>query len=191
MTRAESAAATRRALLDAAGALLDAGGPPAVTLRAVGALAGVTRSAPYRHFADKQDLLTAVAAAAWWDVGDSLDQLVRNTESAPEQSLRQALVAMVQIGRARPHLYRLLFTTPTGDLAAAVRAAERAQDLFLAIVAEVVDGDDARRFAGVLMSSAHGVTDLQISGHLLWDKWQSTAEDLVDLLIRLLPKRRA
>ncbi|MFD0648993.1 TetR family transcriptional regulator [Streptomyces malaysiensis subsp. malaysiensis] len=43
VTRAESAAVTRRALLDAAAELLDLGGPEAVTLREVGARAGVTR----------------------------------------------------------------------------------------------------------------------------------------------------
>jgi AcrR family transcriptional regulator len=62
ISRVESAAATRRALLDAAADLLDTGGPDAVTLRAVGARAGVTRGAPYRHFPDKDSLLTAIAA---------------------------------------------------------------------------------------------------------------------------------
>ena len=61
----ESAAATRRALLDDAGELLDCGGPDAVTLREVGARAGVSRGAPYRHFANKESLLTAVAAEGW------------------------------------------------------------------------------------------------------------------------------
>ena len=72
-TRAETAAMTRRSLLDAAGALLDAGGPDAVTLREVGARAGVSRSAPYRHFADKESLLTALATNAMNELGDRLE----------------------------------------------------------------------------------------------------------------------
>ena len=188
VTRAESAAVTRRALLDAAGTLLDAGGPTAVTLRDVGAMAGVTRSAPYRHFADKESLLTAVATAAWRDFGDGLEQLTLDVRSTPQQSLRAALIALVRIGRTRPHLYRLLFTTPTSDPAAAVRAAERAQDLFLTLVERVVGARHARQYGGLLMASAHGVTGLEISGHLVWDKWQASAEDLVDLLLQLIPK---
>lgn len=187
-TRVETAAATRQALLAAAGALLDAGGPSAVTLREVGALAGVTRSAPYRHFADKESLLTAVATAAWRDVGNSLEQLAANISTEPKQSLRQALVALVGIGRARPHLYRLMFTTPVGDPAAAVRAAQYAQDLFLNIVSGVVGAAHARQYGGLLMTSAHGITDLEISGHLVWNKWHTTAEGLVDLLIELIPE---
>ena len=42
-SRLESAAKTRRALLDAAAELLDEGGPEAVTLREVGSRAGVSR----------------------------------------------------------------------------------------------------------------------------------------------------
>src|SRR4051794_16883803 len=55
-------APTRAAIVAAAGRLLEVGGPEAVTLRSVGAEAGVSRSATYRHFEDKADLLRALAA---------------------------------------------------------------------------------------------------------------------------------
>jgi AcrR family transcriptional regulator len=51
----------RRALLDAALEVLSAEGASALTLREVARRAGVTHAAPYRHFADKQTLLAAVA----------------------------------------------------------------------------------------------------------------------------------
>ena len=53
---------TRDALIDAAAELSAAGGPAAVTLREVGRRAGVSHNAPYKHFADKEELLAAVAA---------------------------------------------------------------------------------------------------------------------------------
>ncbi len=186
-TRSETAAQTRRALLDAAGTLLDAGGPDAVTLREVGARAGVSRSAPYRHFADKEHLLTVLATDAWSELGDGLGQLVVDADTAPEQSLRSALVWLIKVGRSRPHLYRLMFTAPVADPTAAVRAAEHAQDLFLQIVSTVVGPHQSMRYGGLLLTSAHGIVGLELSGHLAFDKWQSTAEDLVDLLIGLLP----
>jgi AcrR family transcriptional regulator len=186
-TRSETSAATRRALLDAAGALLDTGGPEAVTLREVGARAGVSRSAPYRHFADKESLLTVLATEAWSDVGDALERLAARSDAAPEKALRQALLSLVTIGRTRPHLYPLMFTTPVGDPTAAVRAAARAQDLFVDIVAGVVGPHQATRYGGLLLTSAHGIAGLELSGHLPWDKWHSSAEDLVELLIGLLP----
>jgi AcrR family transcriptional regulator len=186
-SRIETAAATRRRLLDAAGELLDAGGPAAVTLREVGARAGVSRSAPYRHFTDKESLLTALAIEAWNDVGDVLEALPSRPDATPERSLRDALFALVAIGRSRPHLYRLMFTTPADDPTAAVAAAERVQDLFLEIVGGCVGPKHAKQYGGLLLTSAHGITDLELSGHLVWDKWHSTAENLVDLLISRLP----
>src|ERR1700735_1194403 len=48
-------------LIAAAAELLDKGGPDAVTLRGVGLAAGVSRGAPYHHFATKTELLAAIA----------------------------------------------------------------------------------------------------------------------------------
>ncbi|MCU1680835.1 MAG: TetR family transcriptional regulator [Amycolatopsis sp.] len=187
-TRTESAAATRRALLDAAGALLDTGGPEAVTLREVGARAGVSRSAPYGHFANKDSLLMALAAETWDSVGDALEELAARLDSPPS-TLRHALISLITLGRARPHLYRLMFTTtPAADPTAAMQAAGRAQDLFLAIVSRVVGPDRSRQDAALLLTNAHGITSLELSGHLTFDKWQTTAEDLVERLIGLLPQ---
>lgn len=186
-TRSETAAATRDALTAAAGTLLDAGGPEAVTLREVGARAGVSRSAPYRHFADKECLLTALAAESWRVVGDALEDLASDQDLAPSHALRQALLTFVAVGQGRPHLYRLMFTTPSGDPSTLVRAAGRTHELFLSIVARVVGAQHMLRYAALLLTSAHGIVGLESSGHLTWDKWHSTADDLVDTLIEMLP----
>lgn len=158
-----------------------------MTLREVGARAGVSRSAPYRHFADKESLLTAIATEAWSELGDALEPLAA-AGTAPEQCLRGALTALVAVGRSRPHRYRLMFATPLGDPTAAVRAAERTHDLFLQIVSRIVGPSRAEQYAALLLTSAHGITGLESSGHLVWDKWHATAEDLVALQIGLLPK---
>lgn len=188
-TRSESAAATRRSLIDAAGVLLDLGGVEAVTLREVGARSGVSRSAAYRHFADKESLLTVLATNAMSDLGDALEVLASSQDS-PETCLRSALLSLITIGRTRPHLYRLMFTTPTGDPAAAVQAAERAQGLFLDIVGRITGPRVARRYGALLLTSAHGITGLDLSGHLDLDKWHTNAEELVDTIISLLPKAK-
>ena len=184
--RSETAAATRQSLLDAAAELLDAGGPEAVTLREVGARTGVSRSAPYRHFADKDALLTVLATNALSRLGDTLDGLA-NGDDPPEQSLRAALLALIRIGRTRPHLYRLMFTSPTGDPTAAVQAAERTWGLFIDIVGRVVGPEHAQRYGALLLTNAHGIAGFESSGHLVWDKWHITAEELIDTIVGLLP----
>ncbi|SPM37989.1 TetR family transcriptional regulator [Mycobacterium numidiamassiliense] len=188
-SRSESAAATRRSLIEAAGALLDLGGVEAVTLREVGARSGVSRSAAYRHFADKESLLAVVATNALSELGDALEVLV-NSDDSPEESLRSGLLSLIDIGRSRPHLYRLMFIPPAGDPTAAMRVAERAQYLFLKIVGRITGPEQARRYGALLLTSAHGITGLDLSGHMDLDKWHTSAEELVDTLISVLPKAK-
>ncbi|GAA2537406.1 TetR/AcrR family transcriptional regulator [Mycolicibacterium diernhoferi] len=183
MSRAEAAAATRRALLDEAAALLDAGGPAAVTLREVGARVGVSRGAPYGHFADKETLLAAVAAEGWQRIGDEMQRLRGDSGLSPEQTLRAALLIVIAVSRERPHLYQLMFSRPLRDPGAIVRAAQRTCDEFLGIVAAVTGEDEASRHAAVLLTAAHGAAGLENSGLLDTDKWQTTADELIDLLL--------
>jgi AcrR family transcriptional regulator len=183
VSRIESAAATRRALLDDAAELLDRGGPDAVTLREVGARAGVSRGAPYRHFASKESLLTAVAAEGWERIGDQMHALQTDSQLLPIDKLRAALLGLVTVSRQQPHLYQLMFSTPAGDPAAVVRAAQRSCDEFLAIVAEAVGEQDAQRYAAILLTGAHGAAGLELSGLLHTDKWHTTAEELIGGLL--------
>ena len=181
--RVESAAATRRALLDAAAALLDSGGPAAVTLREVGARAGVSRGAPYRHFPDKENLLTAVAAESWERLGQSMHTLRADSQLLPGERLRAALTAVLLLARHQPHLYQLMFTTPVADPGAVVRAAQRMCDEFLALVAPVVGEQNSARSAAILLTGVHGAAGLAASGLLVTDKWHTTADELVDTLV--------
>ncbi len=185
-TRAESAAATRRALLDAAAELLDQGGLEAVTLRAVGASAGVTRGAPYRHFADKESLLIAVGTRAWEQLGEQTEALRVDAAMPPGDKLRAALLALIDLGRRRPHLYQLMFSNPPGDPAALARAAEHSRTEFLAIVADLVGAQDARRYGALLIGSANGIAGMEVSRQLADPKWAVTAEELIDTLVALI-----
>lgn len=183
MSRAESAAATRRALLDDAAALLDSGGPDAVTLREVGARAGVSRGAPYRHFANKESLLTAVAAEGWGRIADQMHALQADSRLQAADKLRAALLLLVTLSRRQPHLYQLMFSAPQGDPTAVVRAAQRGCDEFLAIVTSVVGERNAQRYSAILLTGAHGAAGLGSSGLLHTDKWRTTPEELIDAFI--------
>ena len=166
----------------AASELLDEGGPGAVTLRAVGARAGVSRGAPYGHFENKEHLLTELAVGAWNSLADEVEQLRADPDATPSARLERALLALIEVGRRQPHLYALMFSTPADDPEAA-GAAGRLQDQFLAIVAGLVGGPDARRYGALLMSSAHGIAGLELSGHLAKEKWEVGGEQLVRMLV--------
>ncbi|MEV2211658.1 TetR/AcrR family transcriptional regulator [Streptomyces sp. NPDC050997] len=207
VTRAESAAVTRRALLDAAAELLDVGGPEAVTLREVGARAGVSRGAPYRHFTGKDSLLTAVTTESWQRIGDQVHALRADSALSASDKLRGALLTLVGVGRGQPHLYQMLFRRrghrpedlgegldrvrrqlcgPADPAADRVRAAGRFQDEFLAIVADLVGERNARHYGALLLTSAHGIADMELSGHLDTGKLHTTADELIDTLVRMV-----
>ena len=183
-SRVESAAKTRRALVDAAAELLDAAGPDAVTLRAVGSAAGVSRGAPYRHFPDKDGLLTAVAVESWDRLADDFAS-IRGLDQPPAVQLERALSAIVELARSHPHLYQLMFVIPRDDPFAGAAAAGRAADTFMAIVAGVVGEADSGHYGALLFSSAHGIAGLEISGHLDKGKWGTSPARLIEALTGL------
>ncbi|WP_246268809.1 TetR/AcrR family transcriptional regulator [Acrocarpospora macrocephala] len=182
VTRTEAAAATRSALVRAASELLDEGGPDAVTLRAVGARAGVSRGAPYGHFEHKAHLLTQLAINAWNSLADKVGQLRTDPDATPGARLEGAVLTLIEVGRRQPYLYALMFSTPADDPEAA-EAASRLEGEFLAIVADLVGEADAHRYGALLMTSAHGIAGLELSGHLAKEKWKVDGEQLVRMLI--------
>nr|WP_276141966.1 TetR/AcrR family transcriptional regulator [Sciscionella marina] len=188
VTRAETAAATRRALLRAASELLDEGGANAVTLRAVGTRAGVSRGAPYGHFENKEHLLTQLAIGAWSSLADEVEQLRLDPDVAPVAKLEGAVLALIDIARRRPFLYSLMFSTPVGTPAAA-EAVSRLENEFLTLVTEVVGKSDASRYGTLLMCSAHGIAGMKLSGHLDKDTWRVSVEQLVRIQIETIQAR--
>jgi AcrR family transcriptional regulator len=143
----------------------------------------VSRGAPYRHFANKESLLTAVAAEGWERIGDHMHALQTDSRLLPIDKLRAALLVLITVSRQQPYLYQLMFSTPAGDPTAVVRAAQRGCDEFVAIVAAALDEPIAQRYAAVLLTGAHGAAGLESSGLLRSDKWHTTAEELIDNLL--------
>ena len=89
--------------------LLEAEGLEAVTLRGVAERAGVSRSAPYRHFSDKRALLAAAAEQGFKLLTDAIRQA--NQAAGPDPAARVAAGcrAYARFGAAHPCLYRLMF----------------------------------------------------------------------------------
>lgn len=105
----------RQALLDQAVALARAGGPDAVVLRDVQRAAGVSNSAAYRHYADRQALLTAVQIYAMALLGEAMNLGVA---AVPNRGPRKARAmarfratgqAYVDFALAEPGLFRTAF----------------------------------------------------------------------------------
>jgi AcrR family transcriptional regulator len=151
---------TRERLIDAATELLDEGGPSAVTLREVGRRANVSHNAPYKHFADKQDLLAAVAAR---ELRRRVDD--RAPAGAKTAAIESILVAYVRWAIRHPARFKLTFGTWTTDSAELADAAAAAREALVdAVSAAQHDGQlpdgDPERIAALVQAVAHGAADL-------------------------------
>lgn len=109
----------RQALLDHAVDLARAGGPDAVVLRDVQRAAGVSNSAAYRHYADRQALLTAVQTHGMTLLGEAMQEALAEVPHRGPRD-RRALArfratgqAYVDFALAEPGLFRTAFA-PAG-----------------------------------------------------------------------------
>lgn len=100
----------RAALVAAALDLLETAGEAALSLRAAARACGVSAMAPYRHFADKEDLLEAVAARGFEDLAACLE--AADSAATGAQALAAQGAAYVAFACRRPALFRLMFMRP-------------------------------------------------------------------------------
>jgi AcrR family transcriptional regulator len=191
----------RTALVEAATAAIERSGYENLSLRELAESVGVSRAAPYRHFADKRALLAAIAA-------DGFDRLTAIYHAIPEQKTPQDRLAAA--GRAylafaaeRPQLFRLMFvsdllgqsTAPPDP--ALIRSASEAYVVFERLVAATLDNPDDRTVkaaAIAIMSTSYGFALLRMSDRLKPFMYGAlTQNDLIDavLSVKLTPTAAA
>lgn len=85
-------------------------GPEAVTMRAVAERVGVTATALYRHFADKDALLKEVVGEGSRLLGSHLFRALE--APTPLERLRATAMAYLDFALAQPQAYRALFEPP-------------------------------------------------------------------------------
>ncbi len=105
----------RESLLAAAETLLEEGGVPALTLRAVARAAGVSHAAPAHHFGDLTGLLSELAAVGFMRLGAAFDAAMDGAGSAPSARLTAMGKAYVAFARAYPGLFVLMFRSERLD----------------------------------------------------------------------------
>ncbi len=181
---------TREALVQAAADLLEEGGVAGVTLREVGRRSGVSHNAPYKHFADKEELLAAVAARDLRRSSVSIRR-IRSGGSAA-QTVKAMLHSYVRHALAHPEIFKLTYgpwRNGSTELGAAANIARSAVVYAVAAAQETGDlpSGDPERLTALVLALAHGATDLALSGHLAkTGKGHADPTDLIDDLFTYL-----
>ncbi|GAB3276998.1 TetR/AcrR family transcriptional regulator [Actinocorallia lasiicapitis] len=165
--------------------LLDEGGAEAVTVREVARRAGVSPSAPFRHFADRAALLGAVAEAVAMDFGAVQMAAV---ESAGEVPFRALGTAFVHYALEHPHRFGLLRTALfTADRSPVMEVGHR---LFNEAVREMIvagqDRGDLRAADPELIFTAalalvYGLSQMFVDSYLDAPQADQLIDQVVDL----------
>lgn len=162
--------ALHSALVEASIALAREGGPDRVILREAARAAGVSHSAAYRHFADREALLAEVSSYARDELAAQMRRRVSRTND-PRKRLRAVGTAYIDFAMSEPGLFRTAFTSHP---ATSPGTTDTTADPF-GVLGQVLDEAqaagllDARRRPGAEIaawSAVHGLACLLLDGPL-------------------------
>jgi AcrR family transcriptional regulator len=156
----------RQALIDTAVEMLGERGAEAFSMAEASRRLGVAASAPYRHFADRDALLAAVALRAADLLAEQLDR--HAASGTPAERLAAAARAYVHFADDQRPLFQALAGSGLSkdgrpEIAAAAQAIGTT---FLAPSAELTGGSQpaAARLASAVVATAHGHAMLMLDG---------------------------
>jgi len=178
-------------LVDAALKLVEQDGAQAVSLRDLAQSLGVSRAAPYRHFANRDGLLASVAARGFDDLVALYEAALIAPGDGPAR-LRAAGGAFYDFATRRPGLYRLMFESDflnrTAPPAVLLAPAEKSYRLLWELVAGAYPDADATEVKVrtiIMTSTAHGFLTLDHVGRFRPFMYEPlTHDEMVEAVMR-------
>ena len=179
----------RSTLVEQGLVLLESSQQGELSLRELARHVGVSANAAYRHFANKEALLAALAAEGFRRLNAAQVQAAM-ASSDLKKGFRQSGRAYVQFAQDHPALFRLMFSrltsgNPTEELSEASQASfQTLQTAVSALTGAPIDGQQTTVIAMVAWSLVHGLSHLVLDGQL--DHHGDKADDLIDQVIGMV-----
>jgi AcrR family transcriptional regulator len=164
----------REALIAAASKQIEEIGFETLSLRDLAASLDVSRAAPYRHFADRRELLTAIAADGFKHL-ESAALAAMARQATASSRLAAGARAYLAFAARRPQLFRLMFVS---DLLtqedprdpALIQVANSFHQRFEALIAETCASRDQKAIKAAALtfwSILHGFALLRMGKRLM------------------------
>jgi AcrR family transcriptional regulator len=176
----------REALIEQAITSVNAVGADHVSLRAVAAAVGVSPSAAYHHFADKDALIEAVSERGFGELDSFiLSQVSTDTgQSNPIELLRHSAKAYISFAVDHPHLFQVMFSGIQ-----APRRPEYIESSILSMLSHLQSEygfaeTDSQLLESVLLASVHGIAALVIEGRMNRDQVPAAVDMLTTIIVK-------
>ena len=158
----------RQQLMEAAVRSIADHGAEKLSLRALARAAGVSATAPYRHFESRAALLAELARAGFVELGKAVGSATRAHPGDPLRALLAGGVAYVTYARENPVPYQLMFSGIVGDFAAYPGLREAADESYGHVYRVLEEGitlgvfrdDPLVDLAATVWAGVHGVASL-------------------------------
>lgn len=163
----------REALLQAAKALIAEAGIENLSLRKLAERAGVSRTAPYHHFSDKNDLLCAIAAQGFRRRHAETVVMFEDRALTARQKFEQYIFGYVRFAANNPEQYELMFGR---SIWKQKKSTQELRDVAYPCFQHQVEmvsswqncgllsGQSALRTSQVIWGAVHGIAKLFIDG---------------------------
>ena len=163
----------RQTLLLAAKELIAENGIENLSLRKLAQRVGVSRTAAYHHFSDKNDLLCAIAAEEFQQRFDQMQSSYNNAKLTDQQKLQQFICDYIRYAAHNPEVYELMFGRCIWKQA---RCTQQLKEIAYATFQyqlkmikhwqkqRLILDQDPLRVSQVLWGTMHGIAKLYIDG---------------------------
>ena len=176
-----------RGLVETAVRMIEDDGVQALTLRGVAARLGVSRTALYRHFDDKQALLARVASEGFRRFHEALASAVARADKRRRDPMPAMAAAYLQFARANPSHYQTMFSGVLTDWTGYPELVLHAEAAFNVLLDTIrrqqkrgrIGAGDPIELAEITWAMSHGIATLGMAHQL--SRTSTALEDLAAL----------
>jgi len=160
----------REVLIDSAEQAIVSQAAEELSLRALARAAGVSQTAPYRHFNDRNELLSAVSERGYVRLIERLSSTIERSSSNPGEQVKAAAKCYIGFAIENPSLFKLMFgplLQPTHQfppLHDKIRACNKLVQSMLAagVQSGSIMSEDLRYLTNTAWAGIHGLATLVI-----------------------------
>jgi len=164
----------KNALIKAGVEILSKEGIEGLSLRKVAQRAGVSHSAPYSHFPDKQSLIAAISTEGFNQLYSELDAAVLAYPKSPKKQLQQGVSAYVQFALNNTDTFKIMFSDvleKEKEYPAFVEISHKTFQRVVDVVrtcqeAGILNSTPSEMMAVAIWGQVHGIISLALEGQI-------------------------